>query len=63
MLTAVSFAQPGYSNYCPGTDALGSAWGGVTYEYAYSSAGQASGKRMAITRTGYYGGTVDLDAS
>ena len=41
---------------CPGTASDSSTWGGLTYEYQYSSAGQTTGKRMAVIADGYYGG-------
>ena len=60
-LTAVAFGT-GPGSACPGTAPDGSTWGGLTYEYQYNSAGQTTGKRMAISRGGYTGGNVNLDA-
>ena len=65
-LTAVTFGYgtAGVYNACPGTASDSSTWGGIAYEYQYSSAGQTTGKRMKVTRTPYYGGPsqVNLDA-
>ena len=62
-LTAVTFGTGSYG-LCPGTAPDSSTWGGLTYDYQYSSAGQVTGKRMQIARTPYYGGrsVVNLDA-
>jgi len=56
-LTGVSFANgtSGAYSVCPGTAQDGSTWGGINYAYAYSSAGQVTGKQMDIGRTGFYG--------
>ena len=63
-LTAVSFGN-GTSGVCPGTAPDASTWGGVVYKYAYSPAGHTTGKRMTISRNGYYAGlsTLNLDAT
>ena len=50
-LTAVTFGYGnGGSGVCPGTAPDSSTWGGIVYEYQYSSAGQTTGKRMTVTR-------------
>jgi RHS repeat-associated protein len=58
-LTAVSFANPG-NGACPGVQ----GWGGLAYEYSYSSAGRTTGKRMVIKRSPSWGAaqTLNLDA-
>ncbi len=60
-LTAVLFGY-GPGTACPGTGPDGTGWNGATYEYQYNAAGQTTGKRMVVNRTGYAGGSVTLDA-
>ena len=55
--------RPGSGSVCPGTAVDSSTWVGLTYEYQYSSAGQTTGKRMIVSRNGYYGlDQINLDA-
>ena len=42
----------GSGGVCPGTAPDGTSWGGIAYEYQYSSTGRTTGKRMAVTRRG-----------
>ncbi len=55
-LTAVAFGT-GPGSACPGTAPNGSTWGGLMYEYQYNSAGQTTGKRMAISQGATLAGT------
>jgi len=50
-LTAVIFGN-GSGGVCPGPGPDASTWGGIAYEYQYSSTGRTTGKRMAVTRGG-----------
>jgi hypothetical protein len=64
-LTAVAFGYgTGGTGVCPGTAVDSSTWGGILYEYQYSSAGRTTGKRMVVNRTTYGVGPqqADLDA-
>ena len=57
------YGTAGPWSVCPGTAVDSSTWAGLTYEYQYSSAGQTTGKRMTVSRNGYYGlNQINLDA-